>query len=165
MKNISFLLIPILSFFGSSNYIANKITNGIDKQNNNICIDELSPNLVITGDSCSDAIPINIGDCGTYDNTGASTNVSNVSFQTLGVVCPPNSNEIWFEFVTSDPAQDLTITVTGLPCGLTEPRITVFRGDCNLNEVLWCEDAEPGSNSVSISFNGFFLFPNYPHFF
>ncbi len=119
-------------------------------------------------DICEDAIQINIGDCGIYDNVAANTDVGNVNFNPIGLTCPMAENEVWFYFIPSNPPTSLQLSVTGVADGgnpaMVQPRITLIRGECLEFEAADCVEAAAGSDFASMNIDETTLIPGIPYY-
>jgi gliding motility-associated-like protein len=125
-----------------------------------------------TGEDCSDPIPVPYSSpqwCDVYNNVGATTDVSTVTFSPLGLSCNPNEDEIWFSFTPLPPLFDMIISVEGVADGtnppMEMPRITVVRGDCATTlEALDCAEAAIGTSSTSLTIPSNNFIPGFPYF-
>jgi hypothetical protein len=125
-----------------------------------------------TGEDCSDPIPVPYSSpqwCDVYNNVGATTDVSTVTFSPLGLSCNPNEDEIWFSFTPVPPLFDMIISVEGMADGtnppMEMPRITVVRGDCATTlEALDCAEAAIGTSSTSLTIPSNNFIPGFPYF-
>lgn len=125
-----------------------------------------------SGEDCTNAIPIPFSSqqwCGTYNNVGATTDLTAVNFNPLGLNCPPNENEIWFSFQANPPLFDLIISVEGVQDGtidpLEMPRITVVSGICDvILEANYCVEAPIGANSASLTIPAANFIPGFTYY-
>jgi len=124
-----------------------------------------------SGEDCVNAIPIPYSSqwCGTYNNVGATTDLTAVNFNPLGLSCNPNENEIWFSFVATPPLFDLIISVEGVQDGaidpLNMPRITVVSGICDvILEANYCVEAPIGANSASLTIPANNFIPGFTYY-
>lgn len=121
-------------------------------------------------DDCATAQPINIGDCGIYNNVGATDNTGIVNFNPIGLTCNPTANEVWFSFTTPAAPTDLQLTITGMGDGtnppLVQPSAAFLVGNCPamVFEASACQEAAAGTDIVQFNINGTALIPNFTYY-